>query len=424
VPIDLAELAPLVQARLAEAWLVVSRPVEAGVLLGSCAGALTAFIVHRYYAKRAEVLPTLPSHAEALDGPQDQTTLFLAAVHDMSMSVTDAWNATRARRVHREPLEALLNLDTLLPACDAVQQQGAALRGYLAEYASLAGRSRAGRDLIEASWSHRQKDHYRTETYIVSSTDSKGRSRTEVRTRQVYDYSDHWFAFHRDVGLRARDEVGAVVGFGATAALPVPDLGRLRVRLAALSEPERMFLRRMIQHTILEDGEAELDETCTERLVNQWLVGARLGEWLRSVHGWLDRLRDDHVAAFGTIMGSEPVSHYRVSSRTHEGPPGRVQSTALVGLLDGILAGWASVEGMLATCEGAAFDLARWARNPAEVEGDVAYVRRAVAAYEGAFPDSEIDIDQLPRHWVTGLAGVGVAMVLGGLTWYGLSQPH
>jgi hypothetical protein len=418
------DLVPLAQQWLGRVWNVVSQPIEAGILSGGGAGALTAFLVHRFFSRRAEVLPTLPSHVEALDGPQDQTTLFLAAVHDMAMSVTDAWNAARARQVHREPLEALINKDALLPACDAVKQQGAALRVHLADYESLIDQARRARDQLLASWTHRQKDHYRTETYTATTTDSKGKTRTQVRTRQVYDYSDHWFEFDHEIARRARDTVRAFLDFGADAVLPVPDLASVRVRLKALGEAERMFLRRMILHTVLEDAEAEIDDHRVEELLNQWLKGTRLSGWLQSVHGSMDVVHSGQGDAFRVILNSAPVSHYRVSSRSHAGPAGCQRSRALAKDLRVGITAWGWVASMLSTCEGAAFDLARWARDPGVIEDDVDYVRQAVAAYEGAFPDSELEIDQLPNHWVTWLVGVGVAAVVGGMVWYGLDARY
>ena len=42
--------------------------------------------------------------------------------------------------------------------------------------------------------------------------------------------------------------------------LPLPDVRRLQVRLDRVDPAQRMFLKRMVRDTILEDDEAEVDD--------------------------------------------------------------------------------------------------------------------------------------------------------------------
>ena len=119
--------------------LVLSDPRHGGLVAGLIAGTATAAVLHHRERRRARVLPHIPSLVEHLDGPQDEITQLLAAVHEMTMAVTDAWNAARARAVALESLESLIRSDALLPACEQVLTAVPRVRERLQPFASLAG---------------------------------------------------------------------------------------------------------------------------------------------------------------------------------------------------------------------------------------------------------------------------------------------
>ena len=98
---DPTELLALAGSAVRSVPMVLSQPRVGGIVGGLLAGILVASGLHWHYRRRAKVLPHIPSLSEALDGAHDETTRLLSAVHEMTMSVTNAWNVTRSRRGSR-----------------------------------------------------------------------------------------------------------------------------------------------------------------------------------------------------------------------------------------------------------------------------------------------------------------------------------
>lgn len=408
------------QMVLAETQEFVSQPEAAACIAGVLAGLGVAFGIHSYFRAKARVLPHIPSLSEAVDGEHDETTSFLAAVHEMSMSITDAWNAVQARRQTRASVEGIVRADALLPACEAVQQGALAIRERFRDFERIASAAGVSRGALMTAWTYRSHDNYRTEVYTVTTTGADGKSKTETRTRQVYEDTDHWYDFDRQACVYGQRQVSALLEERSRCALPLPDVRRLQVRLDRVDPAQRMFLKRMVRDTILEDDEAEVDDAMVADAANQWIVGARVDAWLAQVHTGTDQLRMDQQSAFRRMLSSRAHYHFKTRSRTHSGPDGYRAAEELRQVLSTVVDGWGALESMLVRCVGAASDLAHWARDRSEEEDDVDYVKKAIMAYEAAFPDSSLEIDQLPKHgWTVGLALLA-AGVAGALTFFGM----
>lgn len=420
VPQDLDSLLGYLQSVARSVVLVVAQPEIAAAIVAGSVGVLVAYGIHRHFRAKARVLPYIPSLAEAVDGEHDETTRFLAAVHEMSMSITDAWNAVQARVKTRASVEGVVRADALLPACRAVRDGVVSMRARYADYDLLADLASRSRQSLSEAWSYRNRHNYRTEVYTVTSTGSDGKTRTQTRTRQVYEDTDHWFDFNRDIAAAAQGEVSALLAERRRRELPLPDVKRLRVRLDRVDPAQRMFLKRMVRDTILEDPEAEVDDATIADAANQWIRGARIDDWLGKVHTGTTQLRQDERGAFSRMMSSRGHYHYKTTSRSHGGPDGYRAARELSLVLSTVIDGWGQLQLMLRRCEEAAGELAAWARDRTEEEDDVDYVKKAIVAYEAAFPDSTLDIDQLPRHgWTVGLALLA-AVVAGALTFFGM----
>lgn len=415
MPQDLEALAAYLESVARSVHLAVSRPEIAAAIAGVLAGAVVATAIHRHFRAKARVLPHIPSLAEAVDGEHDETTRFLSAVHEMCMSITDAWNAVQARVETRASVEGVVRADALLPACRAVREGVDAVRARFADYDLIADLATRSKGSLTGAWTYRNRHNYRTEVYTVTTTGSDGKSRTETRTRQVYENTDHWFDFHRGVAEAAEGEVAALLAERGRRPLPLPNVRRLRVRLERVDPAQRMFLQRMVRDTILEDAEAVVDDAAVADAANQWILGARIDEWLGHVHAGTAQLRAEQAMAFSRMMGSRAHYHYRTTSRSHGGPDGYQAAREVCAVLSTVIEGWGSVHTMLQRCASAADDLATWARDRSEEEDDVDYVKRAIVAYEAAFPDSTLEIDQLPRHgWTVGIAALAAAAVAAG----------
>lgn len=408
----LAPLPPWLGEPLWQAAVFVSRPEVGCVLAGAAAGMVVGTLVHRAYQKRAAVLPYIPSLSEALDGPHDEFTKFFAGVHEMTMCVTDAWNAVQARRSGRASVEAVIRADELATACRTVQGLAPAIEHRLSGFSDVAHAAVRAHDALGAAWTYDYNHNYRTEFYTVTTRDSEGRTRTETRSRQVYENTDHYFSFDPDAARRSKVAVAQLLQASSERALHLPDLARLKVRVAALAETERMFLRRMVRDTVLEDAEADVGDADVERVANQWLLGTDIDQNLQSLLNAIPAVRSDHSSDFATILGSRTSYHYLTTSRTHSGPAGYRAAKRMAGELHAVFTPWYAVRRMLSACVEAADTLSHWADDRENEESDAEYVKKAAEAYEIAFPSSSLEIDQLPKHGWTIAAVLGTAVLV------------
>ncbi len=409
----LPPLPPAIGEPLWQVAVTLSRPEIGGVLAGAAAAMLVGTVVHRAYAKRAAVLPYIPSLAEALDGPHDEFTKFFAGVHEMTMCVTDAWNAVQARRSGTATVEAVIRADELDTACRTVRGLAPAIRGRLAAFGDIAGLASRAADGLDAAWTYDSTDNYRTEHYTVSTTDSKGNRKTEHRTRQVYENTDHYFSFDPEPARRAQRAVAELLQVEGSRPLRLPDLQRVRIRVDALAETERMFLRRMVRDTVLEDAEAEVGDADVQRVANQWLLGTDIDARLEALRASVPAVRAGHTARFASILASRTSYHYRTTSRSHSGPAGYRAADALRAELAAVFAPWGAVDRMLDASVAAAAALSEWAADRDREESDTEYVRKAAEAYSIAFPHSSLEIDQLPKHGWTLAAAIGTFVLVG-----------
>jgi len=294
--------------------------------------------------------------------------------------------------------------------------------GRFADFGVLAERAVAARSELEAAWDYQSRDNYRTEVYTTTSTDAEGNTTTETRTREVYENTDHYFTFRVAAAESARSGIGDLLAERDARELVLPVVDRLEVRLEQLDPAQRSFLDRMVRHTILEEADADVTEAEVVDAVSQWILGARIDEWLQGVIHGGDWLAAHHAGRMATVLASDVRYHYCTTSRSHGGPPGYRAARELRTELERLVDGWSALTTMVHRCASVAADLSRWAEDRSEDESDTEYVKAAARAYGAAFPGSSLEIDQLPRHGRTiGLAlaagvaaGVGVYFAMGG----------
>ena len=70
---------------------------------------LSGFVIHRIQVKNAKILPFIPSYSETMVGNHNASTRFYASVHDMAMSVTEAWNTMNSRSQDKGSVEEHLD---------------------------------------------------------------------------------------------------------------------------------------------------------------------------------------------------------------------------------------------------------------------------------------------------------------------------
>lgn len=380
-------------------------------LSGTVTSATVGTGLHFWQRHQARSLPTLPSHHEALEGGDNVGTHFLAAVHDLTMTVTEAWNTARLRR---KRLEEVIRRGRLKELAIRVNETGIALLERLDPYDQSAQLLDTALERTHALWSYDSRENYRTETYTVTTRDSEGRSRTETRTRQVYENTDHWFRFERSLLPGAEQATHDWMDDGTLRTFPRLDLHQRRVELDNLDPAQRSFLQRLVQSTVTRSDE-EVPEEELERLANQWLLGSTLGDCLQAFRSGLSGAVEDAERCFRATEGAEPVYHYVTRSRSHDGPQEYRAVQTLLGHLGGSAGAWQTVLGAVVKASETGTQLVAWAEDPSVVEGDLEYGRLAVSVYEVCFPNSTLEVDRLPSGWLTSLAslGTGLAVAIG-----------
>lgn len=385
------------------------------------AGGLVSSLV--YYRERyhSRSLPMLPSHEQALEGEGNPGTRFFAAVHDLAMTVTEAWNMVRSRG---KRIEEVIRREELADVVDRIENGAEELLTFLDPYAESFAQLDVAWRQVRALWTYRSRDNYRTETYTVTTRDSEGRSRVETRTRQVYLNTDHWFTYDESKLSAARESTTAWITAAANTTFPTLDLDQHHVELDNLDPAQRSFLERLVKSTVTRTEE-EIFEVELEELVNQWLLGTRVCRDLEGFVHMADVALSKAGGVFKTTEGSEAKYRYTTTSRTHHGPPGYSATRSLLATLDAGHAHWLDVLAVVDGARAGAQRLLTFATDPEQVESDLEYAQVAVEVYQLAFPDSTLELDRLPNSWLAAGAGAGttasvwVGYVVYGLWWGG-----
>lgn len=379
---------------------------------GVFVGGIVAAIIHIRQRRHARILPFLPSYSALVEQELTSATRFLSSVHELTMCVTEAWNMRSGRRTNAASVEALLKRAPLQNACAGVMEHGAEMMASFDGFQTLSVEARIAASTLSSVWKYNASHNYRTERYTVTSRDSKGNTRRQTKTRQVYESTDHTFVYDAVDAHRAERLLTELKNTKGKVVLNHPNVGELCIKLDALSQAERMFLERMYVQTVLEDEQATPTAGEMESAINQWLVGAALDGRLASCERHIIEAIEQAPASLEIIRASKSRYHYRTKRKTHSGPEGYQAAKHLQGLLQDAEDDWLTISAMWTTCQNAAQSVLAWAEDPEKVESDKDYAREAVAAYKAAFPLSSIDVDQLTTPRRTTLIALAVAVAV------------
>ena len=186
----------------------------------------------------------------------------------------------------------------------------------------------------------------------------------------------------------------------------------MKVKLEKMNQAERMFLERLYKQTIVEDAKAQPSDDELLAVANQWLVGTELDANLGAFEVHMDRGLSRVSEEFHKIYDSRASYHFNTTSRSHPGPPGYQATNRLKKPLSQSYTQWQRVVTMWTTCRSVAKTLVDWAQDSEEIESDKDYAREAIEAYEAAFPNSSIEVDQLTTPGQTLLIAILIAVAV------------
>jgi len=382
------------------------------VVLAGTAGSLTTAAGVGWLARRVIAsqnqgdLPSLPSFLQAVDDV-DEAIRAHAAVHDVVMTVTEAWNAAAARTLSRPSLEQALDRRALAQRCGELHDAVDALRRTLAPVAALVVEADRLTRALEALWSYERDDHYTT-TMVPVTTSVGGTTTVTMQPQQVYSSTDHTFTWQPAAldGVRASAHRLA----SQLAALDAPPmLGQARVDLSRLPDDERMLAERLVRQSVARTDRALPDHRVTDA-ANQWLAGAAYDDRVRTLFEHLRKASDAAPHALAATEASPQRTAFNTSNRTEPGPEGYQWVSAMRADLVASRKSWGFLDGALDSAVKLADDVRAWADDPTVIESDRQYLSRAVATYKLTFPRSTLRVD-VPWHRGWAIA----AAVLGGL---------
>jgi hypothetical protein len=184
---------------------MLENPALLSVLIGLVVAAAAGVVTHVLQWRKAAVIPAMPSRVETVD--QSETAVrYFGAAHDVTNTITSAWNHARATATDDTMLKQLErpllgeHIETFREAASVLSEE---LRDHNRLNHALASVCR----LLDETWSYNRHDHYRTETYYT--TDAKGRR--QAHTRQVYTHTSHDFTFHSEKASSAEQEVSSTL---------------------------------------------------------------------------------------------------------------------------------------------------------------------------------------------------------------------
>ncbi len=395
---------------------MLANPSLLSVLIGFVVAAVAGFITHVLQRRRAVVFPALPSRIRTVDQSRAAARYF-AAAHDITNTITGAWNNARATDTDDTMLKQL-ERPLLGEHIEAYQKAASIFSEELSDHDRLNEALASTCQLLEESWRYDRFDHYRSETYYT--TDAKGRRQTH--TRQVYTHTSHTFTFFPEVASKAESDVRSALASTNEADLYDAATAHLEVKP---TEDDRI----RVWETVYEgSGEKPTDEQVFAA-IDAWNDTALAQHRIAAAKQGLGTLRRRATRdLFREIHLSRPTYHFTTyggPGSRHLGPPGYQATQALLAPASSAHTALSDLRSAMKTADEHVSEIFRlWEEQSRFTEKDSQDVARSlldhgIELYQALFPTSEIKYDQrLRRGWTIGIAAA--AGIVAGLISYAL----
>lgn len=166
---------------------------------------------------------------------------------------------------------------------------------------------------FSSTWSDSHHNHYHTETYYddESYTDSNGKrhTRSVMKTRQVYDYTDHSYTYYSENGESASRSIDELVN-------NIPNI-QLNERLAPAIKVQEDNRTAILNSRKARNSKVKIDDNEYLRLAANWADGATYTENIENIHStynalvsgannWRSEKNDAHSTSYRTYSCSDP----------------------------------------------------------------------------------------------------------------------
>jgi len=379
----------------------------ASVVAGVSAAALSGWVTQRLLARDSQVLPSLPSYVEAAG--EDEALRFYGAVHDLAMTVTEAWNIARSRTM-RPQLETVLDRQALASRCEDVHKTADALHRRMQGFDKVMERAHMSWIALDKVWHYERKDH-NTVTMVPIMINGT----VTLQQQSVYSHSDHIYTWRAEALREAERQLEALAATFDSTELYRPNLGKNHVALNQLEPAHQSLAERLVRQNVLRtDGEIVPEQV--DLWVNQWISGAEIDQLLGEAVGSLNQVNAYAARGAQETRACKSRLEYQAQTTKFEGPEGYRRIESLKDALSKSMDSYRKQYETLKSCREVADQLAEWSADPSRIEPDRAYMGRAIKVYGLAFPNSEISIDRLPSQGWPAVMGAAIGVVAAGAT--------
>ncbi|VVB79008.1 Uncharacterised protein [uncultured archaeon] len=263
-------------------------------------------------------------------GRNDETgmarTYYLAGLNDLCMKVFECWNDSNSESgdVYKKFAEELKNrFDSgkkkhqyeLEDLFKIVPESSVFVRKQLQTLKEIKDSCPYIYQKFDESWTERHNDNYHTEVYFetVFHTDSKGNSYTtqEMRTRQVYDDTDHYYWYHSENGEAASRSLDEILS-------KFPEIQiKEKVFTASKTNPDGENAAIASRKKGKED--VVLTPVQLMEIANTWRDGSTIENQIAKAYPIWNQMKNDSILWNGS-KSSAKNHHYKTYSSYDSGP--------------------------------------------------------------------------------------------------------
>lgn len=405
-----------------ELTTLLYQPEYSTATTGISTALITALITHKIQTAQAEVIPVLFSGIESVKNP-DTPAKFYAAVNDVAMFASEAWNARNSRKSTEVKFHEILNVNELLNQIEIVKTQGEKYKSLMSEFYHLRNDLASAINHLNDSWSYTTYDNYRTEIYYETVTDSKGNSRQEMRTKQVYESTDHTYHYYAGEAQAAREDLLKFFNSFRKYNSYQPEVEDHRVSIEDMKHAEYELIKHAIIHTVLEDDDAQVTREDVENFLNMWITGTDVDVNLDAFIDQMIGFEPEMNRRFSTVFNSNSYYSYRTKSRSDSGPSGYQEARNMEYELRNAYEIIDTILDNIQTCIDNAETIENLIKTQLHGSEEIAsdfddqVMGKAIESYLAVFPESRIKMDQMVSNGKTAAIALAVGAVVSILTY-------
>ncbi len=315
-----ADLRP---SHLYERFKTVLRNTSAEVYICMALGfAAATFLSYNKEAARERTIPLGYSEISQIEeaGP---VTRYLANANDVPMKIFECWNRSHEKVSENKARAFATEIGDIMGSqyssasfselLKSMPQQSEAALDELKKFVSVKDKMDHTNAMFDAAWKDRHDDDYRTETYLDTETCSDGKggtyTTTVVKTRQVYDHTDHYYDYYNKEGEEASRSLDSII----TEHNPLELKEEIR-KVSQVSEEGKEAIRKSRKNNKKELTEDEILE-----IANMWNTGSTLNANFPNIYTRWKQLGAD-ANSWRAAKNTAKSTSYTTKSSSDSGP--------------------------------------------------------------------------------------------------------